>query len=152
MIVATLCHIITDTKILLLKKAAGRFGEGKWNAPGGKLRDEEDPEAGAIREVYEETGLTVMNLKVHGVLKFYFGQKHEVDWTVYVFSTNDFSGEIKSGDEGELKWFDLEKIPYREMWEDDRHWLPLLLNHQNFDGTFFFDSDGKSLLDFKIDS
>jgi 8-oxo-dGTP diphosphatase len=152
MIGATLCHIIKDSKIQLLKKSAGRFGEGKWNAPGGKLEDEEDPEAGAIREVYEETGLAVMNLKLFGLLQFYFGQKQEVDWLVYVFSANDFLGKIIASDEGELRWFNLEKIPYTEMWEDDKHWLPLLLNSKQFEGTFFFDSEGKSLLDFKIES
>ena len=61
--------------LLLQRKSRGRFGEGKWNAPGGKLENEEDPLEGVIREVFEETGLRVSSLYHHGVLKHYFGQK-----------------------------------------------------------------------------
>ena len=56
MIQATICEIIKDEKILLQYKAEGKFGEGKWNGPGGKIKPEETPLEGVIREVQEETG------------------------------------------------------------------------------------------------
>ncbi|MBN1682953.1 8-oxo-dGTP diphosphatase [Candidatus Bathyarchaeota archaeon] len=150
MIEATLCHILDESKVLLLRKSIGLFGEGKWNAPGGKLKKGESPEEGVIREVFEETGLNIRDLKKHGLLKFYFGQKEEIDWLVYVYSTKKFEGTIKASEEGELKWFHLKDIPYNEMWEDDWYWLPILLDNKNFEGVFYFDAEGNVLIDYKI--
>src|SRR2546427_5275488 len=50
---ATLCFIIHNNRVLLLKKNPGLFGAGKWNAPGGKLQPKETAEQCASREVYE---------------------------------------------------------------------------------------------------
>ena len=48
---ATLCFILKDNKILLLKKSKGLLGQGKWNAPGGKILPNEEATACAAREV-----------------------------------------------------------------------------------------------------
>ena len=143
---ATLCTIIKDDKILLQKKAEGRFGEGKWNSPGGKIRPDEPPEACVVREVYEETGIIVRSPRLHGVLKHYFGEKTEPDWIVYQFSATDFDGEPKEGDEGQLKWFLFDEIPYDQMWQDDEYWLPHLLDGKKFRGRFYFNEDATELL------
>ena len=47
----------TCNKVLLQKKARGLFGEDRWNAPRGKMLNEESPEKAAVREMLEETGL-----------------------------------------------------------------------------------------------
>lgn len=147
---ATLCAIIRDGRILLQRKAAGRFGEGKWNGAGGKLMPGEDPFDGVIREVLEETGLRVRELRRHGRLDHYFGDRGAPAWSVHVFSATEFEGEPVGGEEGELRWFPLEEIPYGEMWEDDLHWLPLLLEGRDFDGAFYFSEDASRLLDFRL--
>lgn len=147
---ATLCHIIDENLLLLQKKSAGLFGEGKWNGVGGKLKAGESPKEGATREALEETGFSVSQLKSHGVLNFYFGQKATPDWIVYVFSTNLFKGKLVSNEEGILQWFPLNEVPYDEMWEDDKHWLPLLLAGKRFKGDFYFDKNGIKLLDFDL--
>ena len=54
---ATLCEIIHGGRILLQRKSAGRFGEGKWNGPGGKVQPGETPLKCVVREVRAETGL-----------------------------------------------------------------------------------------------
>jgi 8-oxo-dGTP diphosphatase len=143
---ATLCTIIRDDRILLQRKAEGRFGEGKWNGAGGKLQPGETPEECTRREVYEETGLHVNTLRHHGTLRHYFGTKPEPDWTVHQYSTDDFHGEPRPSEEGVLRWFPLEEIPYKDMWEDDEHWLPLLLEGKNFEGEFHFNEDATRLL------
>jgi 8-oxo-dGTP diphosphatase len=125
----------------LLHKARGLFGEGKWNAPGGKLRSGENPLTGAAREMREETGLRVSRLLFHGILNFYLGESKELDQTVFVFRSGKFSGKTRRGREGKLKWFPIHRIPYDEMWEDDRLWLPLLLKGKSFIGDFYF-TDG----------
>jgi len=145
-----LCHIVKDGKLLLQKKSKGLFGEGRWNAVGGKIGIKEKPEEAALREVLEEAGIKVLNLKEHGKLNFHFGNKSELDIVTYVFSTNDFEGRTKFSREGILKWFNPEEIPYDKMWQDDEHWLPLLLKGKKFQGEFHFDEEGKRLLDFNL--
>jgi 8-oxo-dGTP diphosphatase len=135
-----------DGKTLLLKKACGRFGEGKWNAPGGKIKAGERPEECVVREVQEETGLRVTSLKDHGKLTFFFGDGKEPDWIVHVFSAQEFEGNVKESEEGKLRWIRLEEIPYDEMWDDDKHWVPLMLKGKKFDATFYFDEDMKRVL------
>jgi 8-oxo-dGTP diphosphatase len=143
---ATLCEIIHGGRLLLQRKSAGRFGEGKWNGPGGKVRHGETPLECVVREVREETGLTVSSLTEHGAIDFYFGEKQDPDWTVHIYSTSTFTGEPRGGDEGELKWWSLHEIPYGEMWPDDTHWLPVLLQGKRFTGVFVYDTGGTRLL------
>jgi len=143
----TVCHIFSDGSLLLLRKSTGLFGGGKWNGPGGKLRVGEDQKECAIREVLEETGLTVQEIKQHGILEFYFGSKKEPDWIVYVFSTHSFRGIAKSSSEGEVRWFRANEIPYDEMWEDDRYWLPLVTQGKNFRWIFYYDEEGNHLIE-----
>jgi len=147
----TLCHIISDQRLLLLKKSVGLFGGGKWNGLGGKVRVGESPEQACVREVYEESGLRIKGLKYHGVLKFWFGDTGE-PIVVYVFSTKSFRGQLKESSEGILSWIDFEKVPYEEMWEDDRYWLPLLMEGKNFRGEFYFNQEGTKLLNHKLEA
>jgi 8-oxo-dGTP pyrophosphatase MutT (NUDIX family) len=147
---ATLCAILRDGEILLQRKAAGRFGEGKWNGAGGKLKPWEDPVDGVVREVLEETGLRIREPRRHGVLDHYFGDRSAPAWSVHVFSATMFDGDPVGGEEGELRWFPVEEVPYSEMWEDDLHWLPLLLEGRDFDGAFYFNEDASRLLEFRL--
>jgi len=119
---ATLCEIIKDNKILL-KRASRGIGKGKWNGLGGKIEKNETEMENIIREVKEESNLTISNIKKHGIITFYQGSKQKIFAIVHVFSTSNFKGEIKPNEEGELKWFDLKSIPYEEMWPDDYLWF-----------------------------
>ena len=148
---AVLCYLKMKDKFLLIHKAKGRFGEGLWNAPGGKIESKESFRDAARREVLEETGLKVGGLRDVGFLKFFFGdKKKEPDWAVRVFETSNFSGKLKQSSEGGLRWFRQDEIPYAEMWEDDRLWLPLLISGKRFKGTFVFTADSKKLLSSEV--
>ena len=54
------------------------------------------------------------------------------------------------GEEGELRWFPVEEIPYGEMWQDDEYWLPLLLEGKRYEGDFYFNKDATELLDYSL--
>ena len=148
---ATLCYVQNHGQVLLQRKAAGLFGEGRWNAPGGKLLEGEAPESGAQREVLEETGSSVNGLRFHGLLNFYLGSTRRLDQAVFVFSCCEFKGVLQPNREGELRWFSLDEMPYDRMWEDDRFWVPLLLDGKSFVGDFHFSAAYQRLIQYRLE-
>ena len=133
---ATLCFIIRDGRILLIRKKRG-LGAGKINGPGGRIEKGETALASAIRETQEEIGLTPTGVQEIGELLFEFLDGYKLH--VAVFAANGFEGELCETPEATPFWVDLDKIPYEEMWQDDPHWLPLLLARKKFRGCFIFD-------------
>ncbi len=139
----TLCWIFKNGKALLQLAKRG-ISEGKWNAVGGKVEHGETPLECVKREVLEETGLALEELIYHGKLRFFYGEK---TWVTHIFSTNKFTGELKESEsDGKLEWFSLDTLPFDKMWQDDAHWVPLLLEGKRFNGEFFFSEDGNELL------
>ncbi len=69
---------------------------------------------------------------------------------VAVFAAGGCVGELRETDEATPIWTEIDKIPYHDMWEDDAHWLPLLLERKKFRGYFVF--DGEKLLSYRLDS
>ncbi len=143
---AVICYIVKDNKILLIHKKTG-LGKGKINAPGGRIEPGEMPEEAAVRETQEETGLTPLHLKHRGTLSFIFTNGYSLKGFVYF--ADDFSGELKETDEADPFWQPIHEIPYDEMWEDDRHWLPGAIEGKFMNGKFIFDED--TMLSKRID-
>jgi 8-oxo-dGTP diphosphatase len=135
---ATLCFIVKDGRVLLIRKKRG-LGAGKINAPGGKLEAGETSLAAAVRETQEEVGVTPLELVFHGTLHFQFTDGYSLSCDVFL--AKDFRGDLIETDEAVPLWFDFAAIPYHEMWEDDQHWLPQILAGQMFEGRFVFDGD-----------
>jgi len=149
---AVICYLKRGEEYLLLLKAQGKFGAGFWNAPGGKIKAGETPEEAAYREVQEETGLLLSQLEKVGFLEFYFGAgKSRPDWTAEVFISTEFSGLERESNEGKLKWFSGKRLPLDQMWEDDRFWLPLMVDGIRFHGIFEFTADSKKLISHRIE-
>lgn len=147
---ATLCYLQHQNKILLQRKTRGLFGEGRWNAPGGKMLPGERPEEGAAREMLEETGLRVSGLRFQGILNFYLGESKALDQTVFLFTCSKFTGRARRSPEGKLRWFPIGALPYNGMWQDDRVWLPLLLDGKSFVGDFYFTENYNALVTHEI--
>ena len=63
--------------------------------------------------------------------------------------TTGLRGTPVETDEAVPMWVDIGAIPYDEMWEDDRIWLPLLLEWKQFSGYWIFDGD--RMLDYRLD-
>ena len=135
---ATLCFIIRDNQVLLIRKKRG-LGAGKINAPGGRLEIGETPNECAIRETQEEVGLTPIGVQERGQLHFQFADGYSLHCTV--FTASDFCGELIETDEALPLWTAIDAIPYEEMWADDIHWLPGVLNGGTFRGYFHFDNE-----------
>ena len=117
---ATLCYIRKDNQTLMLHrvKKENDIHEGKWNGLGGKFEAGETPEECIIREVKEESGLNIINPKLHGFISFPLFDEIQ-DWFVFIFSAHEFTGHIIESDEGILKWIDDEKLSFLNLWEGD---------------------------------
>ncbi|MFA5961897.1 MAG: 8-oxo-dGTP diphosphatase [Parcubacteria group bacterium] len=134
--ILTLCLLRKDNQILLGRKKYG-FGASKWNGFGGKVDAGETIEQAAKREMQEESCVTVENLVKRGVLDFEIQGNSEI-LEVHIFYAEDFSGAPSETDEMKPQWFDVDCIPFDEMWPDDRMWLPLFLAGKKFQGRFLF--------------
>ena len=142
---ANLCFVIRDGQILLIEKKRG-LGAGKINGPGGRLERGETAQEAAIRETREEIGVTPIGLEQMGELFFEFLDGYKLH--VAVFSAKDCAGQLVESDEATPMWTDVGRIPYERMWQDDAHWLPLVVARMRFQGYFVFDED--KLLSHKV--
>ncbi len=135
---ATLVFVLHDHHMLLIRKKRG-LGAGKINAPGGRLEPGESPEQGAVREMQEELRVTPTGLRFCGEHRFQFTDGYSTH--VHVFAASGYTGEPTETDEAIPIWAPLDAIPYDEMWEDDRLWVPLVLEGRRFSGRFVFEGD-----------
>ena len=135
---ATLCFVITERRILLIRKKRG-LGAGKINAPGGRIEVGEQPHDCAVRETEEEVGITPIDLRPRGELHFQFKDGYSLHCTV--FTASSYSGTLVETEEALPIWTELDAIPYDEMWADDIHWLPGVIAGQSFRAWFHFDGD-----------
>jgi 8-oxo-dGTP pyrophosphatase MutT (NUDIX family) len=139
--IETVSIIYQYPKILLGMKKV-RFGKGKYNGFGGGVRDNESLLESAIRETSEETGGVIMvDPRRMGNILFHF-QSNEDDHDVHFFRATKTRGTPRETEEMRPEWFDINQIPYGQMWVDDIYWLPLLLAGKSFRGEFEFDLEG----------
>ena len=137
---AVLLFVIEEEndRLLLIHKKSGH-GSGKVNAPGGRIEADESDFEAAVRETREEVGITPKRPEKVGELNFYFTDGYLLKG--YVFVSQEYSGEIEETPEAAPFWCKTDEIPYENMWEDDRFWLPLMLCREKFCGYFVFDDD-----------
>ncbi|MEK7108993.1 MAG: 8-oxo-dGTP diphosphatase [Patescibacteria group bacterium] len=139
-------------KLLLAMKKV-RFGAGKYNGTGGHVEEGETPVAAAVRETFEEAGVTVLpeHAEPRGAIHFSFEGKPDWERLVHVFLAEKWAGEPVESDEMVPEWFALDAIPYDRMWIDDKHWLPLVLEGKAIDAEFHFEGDGSAILRQRVD-
>lgn len=135
---ATLMFVIRDGQVLLIVKKRG-LGAGKINGPGGKIDPGETPLDCVIRETQEELEITPLNPIKLGELWFSMGEIPDI--LCHVYRSDDFTGTPTETEEAIPLWSDVNKIPYTQMWADDRLWLPLLLAGTPFLGRFVFEGE-----------
>ncbi len=138
MIEATLCFVVRDGRVLLIEKRRG-LGEGWYNGPGGKLEGDETPLECAIREVREELGIDVDPAKTEKAGELTFTLDGDGHTFCHVYRTDEFAGEPTASPEARPEWFGIEDVPYDRMWDDDRLWLPGVLEGDTVVGEFRFE-------------
>lgn len=128
----TLCYIEKDGKYLMLhrNKKKNDPNHDLWLGIGGHFEEGESPEECVLREVKEESGLMLTDFALRGVITF-----SDNDWYEYMFlfSADDFEGEITECDEGELVWVEKEKVLSElPIWEGDKIFLGLMAEGEPF--------------------
>ncbi|WP_067143095.1 NUDIX hydrolase [Oceanivirga salmonicida] len=124
----TVTYLEKDDKILMLyrNKKENDINKGKWIGVGGHIEEFESPYESAIREIKEETGFIANSLDYRGLITFK-SDDNDVEY-IFVFSTEDFSGEMIECDEGDLHWIDRNKIFELNIWEGDKDFLDKIIN------------------------
>ncbi|MBN2302870.1 MAG: 8-oxo-dGTP diphosphatase [Anaerolineae bacterium] len=121
----TLCFITHGDDVLLLKRSEHkRVFPGQYNGVGGHIERDEDPLSGAIREMREETGLGVRNVRFRGTMHVDVGHNNGI--LVFVFSAEADSRDFTNSDEGTLEWVPRDRIHTLPLVEDLPVLIPLL--------------------------
>ena len=151
MLDATLVFLVRENQILLGYKKRG-FAQGKLNGFGGKIEDGESIESAAARELREECGVVVLpaDLKPVAHLDFFFPAKPEWNQVVHAFIAERWNGEPVETGEMKPVWFSIDAIPFDQMWADDEHWLPLVLQGKRVQAAFTFEDDNETVAEKKI--
>ena len=123
---STLCYIYKDDECLMLHRTKKENDQShdKWLGIGGKFEDKESPEDCALREIKEETGLTVTDYRYRGIVTF-VSDEWETEY-MHLFTADGFTGNIIECDEGDLKWVKKKDVIKLPMWEGDRIFLDLI--------------------------
>jgi 8-oxo-dGTP diphosphatase len=129
-------------EVLLGRKKTG-LGAGKVVGLGGKVEAGESAVAAAVREVAEESGLTVdpADLRQAAVVDFRFPARPAWDQWATVFVTARAAGVPHETVEIAPAWFPVDALPLEEMWDDARHWLPQVLAGRTVEADVVFAAD-----------
>ena len=128
----TLCYIEKDDQYLMLHRVKKEkdVNKDKWVGVGGHFEKDETPEECLLREVKEETGLILNSWKLRGIITFLSNEFHTE--YMFLYTSNDYSGEMISCNEGNLEWVNKSDVYNLPIWEGDKIFLELLEKSSEF--------------------
>lgn len=128
----TLCYIEKGDCYLMLHrvKKENDLNHEKWIGVGGKFEPGETPEECLLREVREETGLTLTKYSFRGIVTF-LSDEWEGEY-MHLFTAEEYSGELTECNEGDLVWVPKAQIQNLHIWEGDKIFFRLLEENRNF--------------------
>ena len=133
-------------EVLMGLKQTG-FGVGRIVTLGGHVEPGETPEQAAVREVFEESGVTVRekDLELAGTVEFIFPARSEWDMSTVVYRARTWTGEPAPSTEIAPAWYRAADVPYAQMWPDSAHWMPEVLAGRYFDAVVTLSPDNESV-------
>ncbi len=122
----TLCYIEQDNQYLMLHRIYKKndINKDKWIGIGGHFEEGESPEECLLREVKEETGLTLTSYRFRGIVTFICGD-YQTEY-MCLYTADGYEGNIRECDEGKLEWVDKDAIKNLELWKGDLLFFDLL--------------------------
>ena len=128
----TLCYIERDDAYLMMHRVKKErdINRDKWIGVGGHFEEGESPEECLLREVMEETGLTLTDYRLRGVITF-MTDTYPAEY-MFLYTAEGFTGIMHACNEGELEWVPKVKVEQLPIWEGDRTFFRLLEERQDF--------------------
>ncbi len=127
----TLCYVERDGCWLMMHRTRKSLDEnaGKWIGLGGHLESGESPAECILREITEEAGIPVSDLRLRGIVTFILR-----DWgneLTFLYTARTDAEALPDCPEGELKWVPVSDVLSLPLWEGDRVFLPLLRTRED---------------------
>lgn len=138
-VLTNMCMVTDEAGKVLVQMHGGNW-KG-WCFPGGHVEPKESFVESVIREVREESGLTIQNPKICGVKQFFLEDGSR--YVVLLFQTREFTGHLRSSAEGEVRWMSLEELKNRPMPAGFREMLPVFLDDSKQE--FYWGEDQKGV-------
>ena len=132
MLLTTLCYIEKGDQYLMLHRVKKEhdINKDKWIGVGGKFEDKESPEDCLLREVREETGLTLTSWKFRGIITF-VTDRYETEF-MHLYTADEWEGEMIECNEGNLEWLEKKEVFNLKVWEGDKIFLKKLMDGEDF--------------------
>ncbi len=128
----TICYIEKDGCFLMLHRTKKENDQShdKWLGVGGKFEKDESPDECIVREVKEETGLTLTSYRLRGIMTF-VSDVWETEY-MFIYTADQFQGEIQPCSEGDLYWVKKEEVLNLHLWQGDVLFLRKLIQNEDF--------------------
>ena len=133
------------SEVCLAMKKRG-FGVGMWNGSGGKPNEGESVEGAAKREVWEEFGIRVLKMDKRAEIDFVLKAEEKIV-KMHTFVATEWEGEPTESEEMKPQWFEVESVPYCQMWKSDAEWLPEILAGKTIKAAYTYDHEGGEVVD-----
>ena len=148
----TLCYVERNGSWLMMHRTKKDRDEnaGKWIGLGGHLESGESPEECVRREIREEAGLQVTDLRLRGIITFILP-----DWgdeLTFLYTARTDTESLPDCAEGELKWIPADEVMSLSLWEGDRAFLPLLRSRSDCFSMKLVYTPGGRLLESRLES
>lgn len=111
-------------------KKKNDLNHDKWIGVGGKFEEGESPEDCLLREVGEETGLTLTDYRFRGLVTF-VSDEAPTEY-MHLFTATGFTGTLRGCDEGTLEWVPIPQVETLSLWQGDKLFLRLLQTEKDF--------------------
>lgn len=147
----TLCYLERGSQYLMLHrvKKANDASHDKWIGVGGKCEADESPDECMLREVKEETGLTVISWRYRGIVTF-ISDIWPCEY-MHLFTADSWEGKETDCDEGDLQWIDKDRLFDLTLWPGDRIFLRLIMDPQQPFFSLKLVYKGDDLVEAKLD-
>ena len=135
-------YLLKDNKMLFLvrnKKDDLMHKSGVYLPIGGHVELGEAVEEAAIREVKEESGIAVHSVDLKGIIYIRNQNTGKYDVIMFIFTSNDFTGEPIPGREGSFEWMSIDELEKINLYEGDKIFLKLMQEHAFFVVEFLYE-------------
>ncbi len=131
----TLCYIEDESRYLMLHRTAKEkdVNKDKWIGVGGHFEAHESPEDCLLREVKEETGLTLISWRFRGIVTFTLKtQEEQITEYMCLYTADGYEGTLTPCEEGTLEWVEKKDLFSLNLWEGDNIFFRLLQEEYPF--------------------